>query len=293
MDDNLTGKNYIVTGATSGIGLAITEILVQQGAFVIGIGRSQDRCQQAEEHLYNLRSDASVRYLVADLSLQSNIRKLVIDIHNVLTLQGKIYLDGLINNAATVPFQLKLTSEGVEMQWAVNHLVPFLLTNLLLPLLKRAPTARVVTVSSGTHRHGRIFWRDPQLRHCYFSLLAYANTKLANILFTVELNHRLGADSTVRAYAANPGLVRTDIGMKGNPGIARLVWGLRRRKGIMPHESALGIVYLLTEPSIQDSNEVYWKHGHPLKPFPRALDGDSARRLWELSEHLCGLDVKP
>ena len=132
-------------------------------------------------------------------------------------------------------------------------------------------------------------WDDLQLRRCYNGLRAYGQTKLANILFTVELNHRLGAQSSVRAFAADPGLVKTDIGLKGTPGIARWVWGLRRRGGISPEEAAEGIVILLTDPSIQNARSVYWKHGKPKASSRASLDADAAHRLWDLSEKMCGI----
>ena len=290
MENDLHNHTYVVTGATSGIGLAAAEILVRRGAGVIGVGRSAERCKAVEAHLRHIHPDAPVHYVVADLSLQKNIHQVADEILNQLAGTGKPVLDGLLNNAGTFTYWMTLTAEGIEMQWAVNHLASFLLTHRLIPALQAAPLARVVTVSSGSHRHGWINWNDPQLRRCYNGLRAYGNTKLANILFTLEFNRRLGTGSTIRAFAANPGLVKTDIGMKGNPAIAGLVWKLRRSGGIPAEESARGIVYLLTEPSIQESTEVYWKHGLPQHASRRALDPADATRLWMLSEKMCGLD---
>jgi NAD(P)-dependent dehydrogenase (short-subunit alcohol dehydrogenase family) len=118
---------------------------------------------------------------------------------------------------------------------------------------------------------------------------AYAQSKLANVLFTLELNRRLGPASSVRAFAANPGLVKTDIGLKGNPRLVGWMWKVRRASGISPKESARGLVYLLGEPSIQQAPEIYWKDGIPKSPSPYALDEKSARRLWALSEKMCGI----
>jgi NAD(P)-dependent dehydrogenase (short-subunit alcohol dehydrogenase family) len=198
-------------------------------------------------------------------------------------------LDGLINNAGTFTFWLTLTPEGIEMQWAVNHLAAFLLTRELLPLLQASPTGRVVTVSSGSHKKGRIHWDDVQLRKRYNGLRAYEQSKLANVLFTLELNRRLGTGSNVRAFAANPGLVKTDIAVKGNPGLVGWLWKKRASGGISPEESAPGLAYLVNEPSIQNASEIYWKHGAPQTPSPHALDQEAARRLWALSEQMCGI----
>ena len=176
------------------------------------------------------------------------------------------------------------------MQWAVNHLAPFLLTHELLPLLQAALAGRVVTVSSGSHYHTRLHWNDIQLRRHYNCLLAYQQTKLANVLFSAEFNRRLGSTSSVYAFAADPGLVFTEMGFKGNPGLVRWIWNLRRRGGVSPEESARGVVFLATEPSIQNSPEIYWKDSHSKAPNPYALDPQAARRLWRLSEQMCGIE---
>jgi NAD(P)-dependent dehydrogenase (short-subunit alcohol dehydrogenase family) len=289
MEHSLSGKTIVVMGATSGIGLVVAEALVQRGATVIGIGRSPDRCREAESRLHFIQPEARVDYLVAELSLQSQIRSLKSRVGGLLAREGKAGLDGLVNNAGTFTFWLAYTPEGFEMQWAVNHLAPFLLTHELLTLLEAAPSARVVTVSSGSHRGVRLKWEDVQLRRCYNGLRAYQQTKLANVLFTLELNHRLGPQSPVHAFAADPGLVNTEIGLKGTPALVRWVWDWRRTGGIKPEEAARGIVFLLEDPAIQDSPEVYWRRGVPVPASPFALDPEAARRLWALSEQMCGL----
>ncbi len=288
-DLTLSSKTIVVTGATSGIGLAAAELLVRQGVFVIGVGRSAERCREAERRLRFLNPQAGAVYRVADLSLQRQVRDLAAQIRELVTSNGRPGLDGLINNAGTFTYWLALTAEGFETQWAVNHLAPFLLTHELLPLLRAAPTARVVTTSSDSHFGLRLDWEDIQLRHHYNGLRAYGQTKLANVLFTLELNQRLGEHSTVRAFAADPGLVKTDIGLKGNPALVRWVWARRRAGGVTPEESARGIVFLACEPSIQDSTAVYWKDCAPKQASRQAMDRDAARRLWALSEQMCGI----
>ena len=289
MEQDLSGKTYVVTGATSGIGLAAAEMLARQGAAIIGVGRTQENCRRAVTVLRQACPSAQVDYLLADLSVQSQVRVLAKSCQALLTAQGKSGLDGLLNNAGAFTYWLALTPDGIEMQWAVNHLAPFLLTRLLLPVLRAAPTARVVTVSSGSHRDARLRWDDLQLRRSYNGLLAYANTKLANVLFARHLNCWLGAGSSVRAFAADPGLVKTDIGMKGTPALAAWVWKLRRSGGISAQESALGVSYLLAEASIQDSPEIYWKHARPVNASRAAQDDSAAARLWDISEKMCGL----
>ncbi len=291
MITSLREKVFVITGATSGIGLAVAEGLIREGASVVGIGRAHERCEKVNEQLQALRPNgAHVAMLVADLSIQANIRHLACEIRQTVEAWDMTALDGLINNAATVPFWQTLTPEGFDVQWAVNHLAPFLLTNELLPLLKAAPMARVITVSSGSHYNTRLNWEDVQLLKRYSPLRAYSQTKLANVLFTVELNRRLGTGSTIRAFAADPGLVNTEIGLKSNSFLARWVWDFRRRGGISAEESAKGILYLATEPSIQNSTEVYWKHGDPKAPSAYAQNTQAAKQLWELSAQMCGIE---
>jgi NAD(P)-dependent dehydrogenase (short-subunit alcohol dehydrogenase family) len=292
MDSSLAHKTFVVTGATSGIGLAATRLLLMNSHSVIGVARSPDRCRRQEEAVQQARaSGAQVKMISADLALQSEVLRVAQEIGSVLADWRTLYLDGLINNAATVPFWQVFTPEGFDMQWAVNHLAPFLLTLKLLPFLKRAPLARVVTVSSGSHYNARLNWEDIQLRRHYNPLRAYGQTKLANVLFTVELDHRLRNSTRVRAFAADPGLVNTELGLKSNSFLARWAWDLRRRGGITPEESARGIVYLATEPSIQEADDLYWKHGRPKAASLYGLNQEAAAQLWKLSAQMCGLEA--
>jgi NAD(P)-dependent dehydrogenase (short-subunit alcohol dehydrogenase family) len=292
MDNSSAQRTFVVTGATSGIGLAAAKLLAGRGYSVIGIGRSAERCCATEERLQALQTRGGhIKMHLADLSLQSQVLRLAQDIRSTLADWKCMWLDALINNAATVPFWQTFTPEGFDMQWAVNHLAPFLLTRELLPLLKAAPLGRVVTVSSASHYNTKLNWDDIQLRRHYNPLRAYNQTKLANVLFTVELDARLRKDSNVRAFAADPGLVNTELGLKSNSFLARRIWYLRRRGGISPEASAEGIVYLAVEPSLHDANEIYWKHGKPKAPSKYALNPEAAGQLWKLSSQMCGLEI--
>jgi retinol dehydrogenase 12 len=284
-----TRKTILVTGATSGIGLAIMENLAARGQRLIGVGRSLERSQDQQSRLTQTFPRARISYLVADLSLQTQIRELTAQVPDVLAEWGTNGLDGLINNAGTFTFWQSLTAEGFETQWAVNHLAPFLLTNLMLPLLEKAPSARIITVSSGSHYGARLNWSDIQGLERYNPLKVYKGTKLANVLFSAELNRRLGPDSTIRAVAVDPGLVNTAIGQKSQSRIAALVWKMRRKKGCSPVQAAAEIVQTL-ENGLDDSRAVYWKHGQPKKPNAFALEEDYGWRLWEISAQMTGLN---
>lgn len=292
IDQNLSSENRraaVVTGATSGIGRAVAGQLAKQGVWVIGIGRSPERCREAEASLHRINPENKAIYLTANLSLQSEVRRLAAEIEKALTSNGFASLYALVNNAGLFTYWQELTAEGFETQWATNHLAPFLLTHLLLPELRSAPAARVVTVSSNSHYRARIHWEDVQLLNKYWGLTAYGQSKLANVLFTLELNKRLGLGSTVRAFACDPGLVKTGIGAKDAPTYIRLFWNVSSKlRGISAEESARGINRVILEPSIQIRKEIYWKHGEPVAPSKRALNEEDACMLWALSEQMTG-----
>ena len=284
----LENKTFVVTGATSGIGLAVVESLVRQRASVIGVGRAADRCERARQRVQAIgEPGARVAYLSADLALQDEVRRLSAEIGETLGTWGHRHLDALINNAATVPYWQTLTPEGIDMQWAVNHLAAFLLTLELLPLLRAAARGRMVVVSSGSHHGARLNWEDLQSRRHYSPLKSYGQTKLANILFASEFNRRFAADSGLRAFAADPRLVNTDIGLKSHSSLAGAIWSLRRRAGVRPEVAANGIVFLAVDASIQGSPDVYWKTCKPKAPSAAALNAQAARQLWELSAQMC------
>jgi NAD(P)-dependent dehydrogenase (short-subunit alcohol dehydrogenase family) len=147
-----------------------------------------------------------------------------------------------------------------------------------------------VTVSSGSHYGARLNWDDLQLSRRYNPLQAYKQTKLANVAFSAELNRRLGRKSNVRAYAADPGLVDTDMGQKTGSRLARWIWSLRRRSGIPAGQSAAGIIQLLLDPKVDIERGLYWKHGSPQAPDSYSLEAEIGWRLWEVSARMCGVN---
>jgi NAD(P)-dependent dehydrogenase (short-subunit alcohol dehydrogenase family) len=289
MIPNLSERTYLITGATSGIGLALMKGLAAKETGLIGIGRSPDLCQKVEVELQEGNPSSWIRYLVADLSRQDQIRKAAAEVKTLLEERPGAGLDGLVNNAGTFTFWQTFTPEGFETQWAVNHLAPFLLTNLLLPVLETTGQARVITISSGSHYGARLNWNDIQGLGRYNPLKAYKRTKLANVLFTAELRRRLGPDSSIQVFAADPGLVNTGMGEKNPSLMAREIWKRRRLKGITPEQTAEGIIQLLLGSDRQEGEGIYWKHGKPQKPNPYSLDPDHGWRLWEISARMTGL----
>lgn len=283
----LSGKHIVVTGATAGIGLYSLLALARAGAAVIGVGRSAERCRAAETFIRSAVPDAQVEYLLADLSLQSQVRNLAQQIEARLEPRHAV-LDVLVNNAGVYSQKLTRTADGIELTLAVNHLAVFLLTHELISLLRAAPQGRVLTVSSNSHYRARLNPARLNRPWLYVGLLAYAQSKLANVLFTTELN-RQEEGSRVRAFAVDPGLVNTDIGMKQGGALSRWVWQSRSRRGDPPEKPAKTVLHLCSEQNLDANRDPYWRDCHPKAPGAQALRPDLARDLWEKSLELCGL----
>jgi len=283
---SLNDKIVVVTGATSGIGLSSAQAFAAQGAGIIGVGRNQDRCQTAENSIRTAFPDAPVKYLIADLSSLSQVRSLSQNITEALKQWGKSGVDVLVNNAGTYADHYIKTIDSLELTMAVNHFAPFLLTMELLPLLKKVPNGRVITVSSASHYRTWINIKRLNNPVIFNGLWAYKVSKLANVLFTLEFNRRM-AHTNVRAYAVDPGLVNTDIGAKGTRGISYLVWRIRQRSGTQPEVPAKTVLYLGSERVLSHPDEYYWRDLQPKMPSHRARNVETAQALWELSSKIC------
>jgi NAD(P)-dependent dehydrogenase (short-subunit alcohol dehydrogenase family) len=282
-------KLTLITGATSGIGLAAAKSLAEEGHSIIGVARSQTKADAAKLAILESNPEAEIVYLLADLSSQAQIHNLVKDVIDTLKLMKRDSIDVLINNAGAVSSWYTLTEDGNELQFAVNHLAPFLLTHLLLPYLQQSPNARILTTSSASHRNTRMHWKDVMLSRHYGTLKAYKQSKLANVLFTLEFNRRAGDNASVKAFAVDPGLVNTEIGCKGTNGFVNWFWKKRSRRGTTPEIAAETLIYLASRSNLPYQDEWYFKECHPVHPGRYARKKDPAKQLWELSEKLTGL----
>jgi retinol dehydrogenase 12 len=276
----MSGEVCVVTGATSGIGQATAAALARRGAQVVLVGRDRGRAEAAAAELA-AAGGLAPRLEIADLASMGQVRALA----NRLGALERI--DVLVNNAGLMAGQRRVTADGYDEVFAVNHLAPFLLTNLLLGQLTAAGPARVITVTSDAHAAARLDLGDLQLEHGWEGWRAYASSKLANILFTRELARRL-AGSAVTANCAHPGLVRTRFGREVR-GPMRIGVTLARPFMLSPQRGARTIVYLATSPEVAGATGGYYVKSRPREPSPAARDDGTARELWQLSEELTGL----
>jgi NAD(P)-dependent dehydrogenase (short-subunit alcohol dehydrogenase family) len=285
MTYDLSDNSIVVTGATSGIGLAVAEKMARAGAFVIGIGRSAERNAKAVGGIKSNVPDARVTYLLANLASQDQVRRVAGEIGNTLEGAGFAQLDVLVNNAGVYMARKVMTEDGIETTFAVNHLAGFLLTHELLSLLQRGH-GRILTTSSYSHRTtplclGRVVSPWPHI-----GLMAYKRSKLSNVLFTYELNRRnLG----VTAFAVDPGLVNTAIASKGSNGIEDLVWRRRRLKGTPAEVPARTYLYLAGEREVDVTRGYYFRDSAFMVPSQQSENEKLARKLWDLSCDLTGV----
>jgi NAD(P)-dependent dehydrogenase (short-subunit alcohol dehydrogenase family) len=276
----MKGTVCVVTGATSGIGKAAATALARLGATVVLVGRDRGRTEAAAAEIAPV-SASPPRAEFADLASLEQVRGLA------GRLDGLERIDVLINNAGLVLGERRITPDGLEHVFALNHLAPFLLTSLLLPKLTASAPARVVTVTSDAHSAARLDLSDPNLEHGWDSWRSYANSKLANILFTRELARRLDGTG-VTANCAHPGVVRTGFGRESRP-LLKLGITIARPFMLSPERGADTIVYLASSPDVAGQTGGYYVKRQRREPSAAARDDAAARELWELSEKLTGL----
>ncbi|GMR11408.1 MAG: SDR family oxidoreductase [Anaerolineae bacterium] len=283
MSGHLVGKTALVTGATSGIGYQTALGLAREGANVVLGGRDEDRARKAVDAIRRDINGPQIDYLIADLSSMAGVRRFA-----AAYLDRHSRLDILVNNVGGFYLTRQLSVDGYEKTFALNHLSYFLLTELLRDLLIASAPARIVNVSSEAHRNSSIHFEDPHLIRRYWGMTAYGQSKLANVLFTYELAHRL-VDTGVTANALHPGFVRTGLGTKNlNPIPAALVW-LGFLGGMSPERGAKTSLLLASSPELEGVTRKYFIAGKQVRTSRRSYDKAAAERLWDLSEELTGL----
>lgn len=277
------GKTMVVTGASSGIGLATAAALAGGGARVVVTARDEGRGRRAVEQIQRASGSDSVELAVFDLATLASVRKGAAEL-----LDRCERIDVLVNNAGLVLSRRQLTADGLEATFAVNHLGPFLLTQLLLERIKASAPARIVNVASTAHKGARrgLDFDDLQSEHGYRAMAVYSKSKLANIYFTTELAKRL-TGTGVTANCLHPGTVGTGYGRDGDTkGV--LAFGLKVAKPFMlrPEQGARTSVYLATAPEVADVSGQYFIRCRRARTSKVAGDTAAAARLWEASERL-------
>lgn len=279
----MSGRVCLVTGSTRGIGRATADGLARLGATVVlVVRRSEEGLKVSQEITRATGSPTAV--IAADLSSQESIRLAAGEIRARFP---RVHV--LINNAGIITRRRELTSDGFELQFAVNHLAYFLLTNLLLDSLRAAAPSRIVNVSSGAHSGAMLDFDDLQSERKYSAVGVYSRTKLANILFTYELARRLQG-SGITANCLHPGVVGTKL-LADYMGVPVAGGALARTFGSSPEEGAATSIYLATASELEEVSGKYFEGRRERRSSPESYDEAAARRLWEVSERLTGLST--
>ena len=279
----LDGKTILITGATNGIGLESSVDLACAGARVVMVGRDPKRTDAAVADVKQRSGAAAVESLLCDFTSQASVRQLAADVRARCP-----RLDILINNAGTVYNQRTITPDGIEATFAVNHLGPFLLTNLLLDLVEKSAPARIVNVASVGHYNGTMDFEDLGFERGYTIMKAYSRSKLGNVLFTRLLAKRLERKG-VTVNALHPGAVATNI-WSGAPGFAKPLLAVAKLFMISPAQGGERISYLAASRDVEGKSGLYFEKNREKTPSKLAQDDALAERLWQESARLVGLE---
>lgn len=280
----MKNKVAVVTGANSGLGFETAKALAAQGAQVVLLSRSADKGQEALDKIFAATQNDQLELLTVDLSSQASIRETgqkILAKHPVI--------DTLVNNAGTWISEFSLTEDGVETMFAVNHLAYVLMSHVLYPAIRKAEDGRIVCVASDSHFQFKVNYEDLNLTHKYHGLRAYAQSKGANVMFVSELDKRK-PDGNVSSYAIQPGLVKTDIGVKRTNWLHSLAWKIRRSGGVSPAEGALCQVFCASATEVKGQSGLYWDKCRP-KPSAKYtyIEADRAQ-LWDKCLELCKIE---
>ncbi len=291
-----TGRVAIVTGANSGLGMVTARELARAGAHVVMACRNTAKGEQAKAAIAAAVPGARTQLEELDLASLDSVRSFVERFKG-----SQAGPDLLINNAGVMVTPRRRTADGFELQFGTNHLGHFALTGLLIEGIEGRGAARVVTLSSGAHRIGRIAFDNLGGDHRYFRWRAYGQSKLANLLFALELDRRLkAAGSSVKSMAAHPGYAATNLQQAGPPLVDTLVMKVTNPLLAQSEEmGALPSLYAATAPGVEGGTFVgpdgfmeQRGYPHPVTPSSAARDEDVARRLWQESERMTGVHFR-
>ena len=281
-------KVAVVTGATSGIGYAVTELLLKEKINVIALSRDEDKANITKEKLKEFTKDVELDFIIGDLSDNEQATETSKKFVKLIQDKYKGKLDILMNIAGRVTTGYHENKDGNELTFAVNHLSVFIMTYYLTPLLKKSDDPRVLVVSSLSHYRASINWDNIQSKKMYNILKSYKRSKLYNVFFVKEYARRF---ESIPIFAIDPGLVRTNIGAKNTSGLARLAWKLRSSTGTDIYYPARFMIDVSTKEAYKTLSGNYIKKGKPVKSNPVTYSADHGRRLWEYTEELTHISL--
>lgn len=278
--ENVHQKTVLITGGTSGIGLAVAKLSVEENYKVLLVGSSIERSLPSKKELAQLYPHVTIHYFYADLSAQANIQKLSSEVITFINQECDGILDVLINNAGGVRDSYQVTTDGIEYQFALNHLSGFLLSYLLRNQLQNGI---ILFTGSFSHRKMKIHWKDVMFKKNYFIFTAYRQSKLANLMTAKAFNVKM-SKLNIKSYVVDPGLVKTDIASKHTSWLVRMVWNSRRKKGTDPLVPAKTYIHLMKNRPLEG---LYYKDSHSHPYSPEVDKQNEYERLFDLSEKLC------
>jgi NAD(P)-dependent dehydrogenase (short-subunit alcohol dehydrogenase family) len=281
-EPSVRGKVVVITGATTGIGRIAAERLAGQGARIVMIARDRERAEATLAWLREVGPDTAHRAHYADLSLVADVKRAGAEIA-----AAERRVDVLINNAGSMFGARKITAEGLERTFALNHMSYFVLTHGLRERLHAAAPSRVVNTASAAHLRATLDFDDLQSAGTYRAGVAYGRSKLCNILFTRELARRI-AGTGVTANALHPGFVATRFGDQSGGVLSALVRVAKPIGGISPQEGAKTIIYLASSPEVARTSGEYFAKCAPAVPSAEARNDNDAKKLWDVSAELAG-----
>lgn len=276
-------KTCIITGATSGIGLATALELAKNNCRIIVLSKNAQKCSAAVDKINVVSNRKDHLYFSVDLSSQKAIKKVSAEIREKLDV-----IDILINNASCVSSEFVLTEDKIELQFAVNHVAPFILTHYLLPQINKSVQGRIINVNSRAHGRATINWDDIYFSKNYNLTKCYNQSKLANMYFTYVLAQRLkNTSTTVNAF--HPGLVNTDFGEKNTSKFHAFAWKLMKVLGRSPDIAAQDAVYLALEPELAQIKGKYFHNKKQILSSDLSYNNEFAEKIWHLTCNSCGI----
>ncbi|REE86418.1 NAD(P)-dependent dehydrogenase (short-subunit alcohol dehydrogenase family) [Paenibacillus taihuensis] len=282
-NNSSTQRIALVTGASGGMGRATAALLAaEQGMKVYLLARNKKKGQAAVEHVNKKSGRQDAELLLCDLASMASIRAAAAEIAGRTS-----RLDVLVNNAGVITLKREETADGFERQLGVNHLGHFLLTGLLIPLLRQSAAARVVNVSSGAHKIGKMNYADPGMVKDFTVWRAYSRSKIANIWFTKELARRLQGTG-ISVYALHPGVVATDIGVNRSTGFGQLAHKLMRPFFLTAEEGSATAIHLASAGQVGGQSGDYFYKKKPIAVSKLADSAEEASKFWSWSEQAAG-----